>query len=283
MARPSSVMASMRASAIGLSSRCPSAASIRRRRADPTLHVVNLPVSAVNWAATEKYAESARYSHYMANSAESDYAALAGEVAAVAEQDRPEQGCRRRVSTLAVDARKRLASWPKDHYGYRADDVREMLGMLDEAISDLRVAAGETSFAIDLVATTPRAATEPRADAEGTDSGRSDRPGHRRCQGLGRGGRSCFDSSHRHCRHRQPAECRCPQPGRGRLADWAIHTIGEEVARRKGLRRAERDDAEARIELPPGAPTCAPCRACWKPSSARTSSLAASGPTKSTR
>ena len=33
---------------------------------DPNLHVVNLPVSAVNWVATEKYAESARYSHYMA-------------------------------------------------------------------------------------------------------------------------------------------------------------------------------------------------------------------------
>ena len=46
---------------------------------------------------------------------------------------------------MAVDARRRLASWPKDHYGYRADDVREMLGLLDEAISGLRVAAGETS------------------------------------------------------------------------------------------------------------------------------------------
>ena len=50
---------------------------------------------------------------------------------------------------MAVEARRRLASWPRDHYGYRADDVREMLGLLDEAISGLRAAAGETSFVLD--------------------------------------------------------------------------------------------------------------------------------------
>jgi hypothetical protein len=121
----------------------------------PSLHVVNLPVSAVNWAATEKYAESARYSHYMATSAESDYSALAGEVAGVLNRIVATKDPKARLN-LAVDARRRLASWPREHYGYRANDVREMLGMLDEAISDLRLAAGETSFAIDLIATPPQ-------------------------------------------------------------------------------------------------------------------------------
>jgi hypothetical protein len=121
---------------------------------DPTLHVVNLPVSAVNWTATEKYADSARHTHYMANSAESDYAALAGDVAATLNAIVLAKDAKARLN-LAVAARRRLASWPKDHYGYRADDVREMLGLLDEAISGLRVAAGETAFAIDLVATAP--------------------------------------------------------------------------------------------------------------------------------
>jgi hypothetical protein len=121
----------------------------------PSLHVVNLPVSAVNWAATEKYAESARYSHYMATSAESDYSSLAGEVAAVLNRIVATKDAKARL-TMAVDARRRLASWPREHYGYRANDVREMLGMLDEAISDLRLAAGETSFAIDLIATPPQ-------------------------------------------------------------------------------------------------------------------------------
>jgi hypothetical protein len=122
---------------------------------NPNLHVVNLPVSAVNWEATEKYAESARYSHYMANSAESDYTALAGEIAAVLNRIVLTRDARARLD-MAVDARKRLASWPREHYGYRAANVREMLGMLDEAISDLRLAAGETSFTIDLVADAPQ-------------------------------------------------------------------------------------------------------------------------------
>jgi hypothetical protein len=118
----------------------------------PALHVVNLPLSAVNWTATERYAESARYTHYVETKAEADYAALAGEVAAVLNAVVLATDPKGRL-TLAIDARRRLASWPREHYGYRADDVREMLGLLDEAISALRAAAGETSFSIDLVAT----------------------------------------------------------------------------------------------------------------------------------
>jgi hypothetical protein len=121
---------------------------------NPSLHVVNLPVSAVNWTATEKYAESARHTHYMANSAESDYAALAGDVAATLNAIVLANDAKARLN-MAVAARRRLATWPRDHYGYRAGDVREMLGLLDEAITGLRVAAGESSFAIDLVATAP--------------------------------------------------------------------------------------------------------------------------------
>lgn len=121
---------------------------------DPNLHVVNLPLSAVNWTATTKYAESARFSHYMATSAEADYAALAGDVAATLNAIVLAKDPKARL-TMAVDARRRLASWPREHHGYRADDVREMLGLLDEAISGLRVAAGETSFVLDLVATAP--------------------------------------------------------------------------------------------------------------------------------
>ena len=121
---------------------------------DPNLHVVNLPVSAVNWTATEKYAESARQSHYMANSAQSDYAALAGDVAATLNAIVLAKDPKARLN-MAVDARRRLATWPKDHYGYRSDDVAEMLGLLDEAISGLRIAAGETSFVIDLIAAAP--------------------------------------------------------------------------------------------------------------------------------
>jgi hypothetical protein len=127
---------------------------------DPNLHVVNLPVSAVNWIATTKYAESARFSHYMATSAETDYAALAGDVAATLNAIVFAKDPKARLD-MAVDARRRLASWPREHHGYRADDVREMLGLLDEAISGLRVAAGETSFELDLVATAAPSSDRP--------------------------------------------------------------------------------------------------------------------------
>jgi hypothetical protein len=127
------------------------------------MHVVNLPVSAINWTLTEKYARSARYAHYMENSAESDYAALAGNVAATLNGIVHAQDAKSRLD-MAVAARRRLASWPKDHYGYRADDVREMLGLLDEAIAGLRAAAGETSFALDLFATQEAAPRDPFGD-----------------------------------------------------------------------------------------------------------------------
>jgi hypothetical protein len=122
--------------------------------ADLNLHVVNIPAAAVNWTATTRYADSARYAHYIATNAEADYAALAGEVAAALNAivllKEPEAQL-----NMAVAARRRLASWPRDHYGYRAADVREMLGLLDEAISGLRVAAGQTTFVLDLVAAPP--------------------------------------------------------------------------------------------------------------------------------
>jgi hypothetical protein len=117
----------------------------------PNLHVVNLPASAVDWVATSKYAESARYSHYVATTAEADYAALTGEVASVLNSVMFTKDPAARLN-LATQARRRLASWPQDHYGYRSNDVREVLGLLDEVISDLRASAGDTTFSLELVA-----------------------------------------------------------------------------------------------------------------------------------
>src|SRR4029077_11016390 len=51
-------------------------------------------------------------------------------------------------------ARKTLADWPPRHYGYKQEDVRQMLSMLDEAIADLRVATGAQRFDLNLVAVT---------------------------------------------------------------------------------------------------------------------------------
>jgi hypothetical protein len=128
---------------------------------EPNLHMVNIPAEAVNWTATAKYARATRFAQYVETRAESDYAAFTGDVAAVLNAIVLNKDPKTRLE-MAVGARRRLASWPRDHYGYRAGDVADVLGMLDEAISSMRAAAGETTFSLDLIADagTPMAAAD---------------------------------------------------------------------------------------------------------------------------
>ena len=44
---------------------------------------------------------------------------------------------------MAQEARGNLARWPSQNFGYRAAEVAQLTGMLDEVISELRVAAGQ--------------------------------------------------------------------------------------------------------------------------------------------
>ena len=44
---------------------------------------------------------------------------------------------------LAEQARRTLIDWPAGHYGYRQKDIREIVGLLDEAISDLQASLGQ--------------------------------------------------------------------------------------------------------------------------------------------
>jgi len=59
-------------------------------------------------------------------------------------------------------ARKTLADWPQSHFNYRAAEVRQLLGMLDEAIADLEASRSPGRFALSLSAfTDPPAIVEP--------------------------------------------------------------------------------------------------------------------------
>src|SRR5438093_11338599 len=49
---------------------------------NPPLHLVNLPITRVDWDRTTRYATTARASHYIETQAENDYAALSNDVAA---------------------------------------------------------------------------------------------------------------------------------------------------------------------------------------------------------
>jgi hypothetical protein len=122
--------------------------------AAPELQLVTLAAGRVDWPRTERYASAARATHYAATRAEDDYAQFSNQVAAVLTGIAREPDAARRLA-MAESARKAMAEWPRDHYGYRATDVQQMLTLIDEVVSELRVAAGQDSFELGLVASTP--------------------------------------------------------------------------------------------------------------------------------
>jgi hypothetical protein len=115
------------------------------------LHLVDIPADQVDWQRTDRYADSARADHYIRTRAEADYAALTNEVAHTLNQVALTTEASGRLE-IAEAARKALAGWPAAHYNYRWEDVQQMLSMLDEAIADLRAAAGGQRFDLALSA-----------------------------------------------------------------------------------------------------------------------------------
>jgi hypothetical protein len=115
------------------------------------LQVVNLPASQVDWRATEQYRDAVRYTAYAASRGEQDYRALTSDIAAALNELARTRDPVTRLE-VAERARRTVADWPRTHYGYRSGDVREMLSLLDAAVSELRVAAGAKEFDLSLVA-----------------------------------------------------------------------------------------------------------------------------------
>lgn len=127
--------------------------SIPMRRGDPgaELHLVSIPDEQVDWERTTSYAEAVKAAGYAATRGDADFARLSDEVARtlneVALIDDPAERLAR-----AEQARKALNDWPGRHYGYRAAEVRDILGMLDEVIAEMRAASGLGRFDLALVA-----------------------------------------------------------------------------------------------------------------------------------
>lgn len=128
----------------------------------PRLHAVTLPASVIDWRRTDRYASSARYQRYAQTRGEEDFLRLSNDVAAVLNEILLTKD-RTRALEIAQQARATLAGWPREHYGYRQQDVRDIVAVVDEAISDLRAAAGTRSFDLALVAMAPDVEIEPLA------------------------------------------------------------------------------------------------------------------------
>lgn len=127
---------------------------------EPRLHVVTIPAANVDWVRTERYVASARYQHYAATRGEEDFARLSAEVARVLNEVALTSDPHRALR-IAEQARRTLIAWPQAHFGYRQRDVREIVALLDEAMSDLRASAGIGAFDLSFVAMAADVPLEP--------------------------------------------------------------------------------------------------------------------------
>jgi hypothetical protein len=117
------------------------------------LHLVSLPAARVDWRRTEQYADAVRARRYAADRGEEEFARLSADVARIVNEVALVKDPTERL-VFAERARRSLADWPGKHYGYRAKDVHQMVGVLDEVIGGLRAAAGLGQFDLALTATT---------------------------------------------------------------------------------------------------------------------------------
>ena len=140
-----------------------------RLTADPVeLHLVNIPSGRVDWPRTEQYAETVHAVRYADTRGEADFAKFSSELAKALNDVARVADPGVRLAT-AERARQALAEWPASHYGYRIGEVRQSLDVLDEIISQLRVAVGQTSFDLSLsapLAVPPPPPLPPPTDAE---------------------------------------------------------------------------------------------------------------------
>jgi hypothetical protein len=119
----------------------------------PQLQLVSLSESAVDWPRTEAYAEAARAKRFVETRAEAEFSRLSEAVATTLNQVALTKDPARRLA-IADQARRMLADWPAHNYSYRSGDVAQLAALLDEVVSELRVAAGQSRFELNLVANT---------------------------------------------------------------------------------------------------------------------------------
>ena len=115
------------------------------------LRMTTLAAADVDWERTNRYTESMRAAHYASTRGEADFAAMSAVVARTLSDVAVTPGAAAQLA-LAERARRQLEAWPREHYGYRAEEVRQTIALLDEVIAGLRAAAGGTSFDVALVA-----------------------------------------------------------------------------------------------------------------------------------
>src|SRR5687768_6935646 len=101
--------------------------------ASATLQLVSIDASAVDWDRTEQYTLAVRARHYAATRGDNDFALLGNRVTEAMNDITLTTDPVRRLA-MAEEARRNLARWPSENYGYRASEVAQLVSMLDEVV-----------------------------------------------------------------------------------------------------------------------------------------------------
>ena len=113
--------------------------------------VAMVRTALVDWEKTDRYAASARYQRYAETRGEEDYLRLSNDVADVLNTIALSTD-RQQALAIAERARQTVLAWPQTHFGYRQNDIREIVSLLDQAVSSLRAVGGGNPFQLSLVA-----------------------------------------------------------------------------------------------------------------------------------
>jgi hypothetical protein len=112
------------------------------------LQLMSLPAASVDLDRTARYATSVRAAHYARTRGEADYASMTAEVRQAIDHLAKVEDSAKRLA-LAEEAKRRLLKWSRDNFSYRAADIRELAGLFDEVIAELRLAAGESTITLE--------------------------------------------------------------------------------------------------------------------------------------
>ena len=126
----------------------------------PPLQLVSIAESAVDWTTTERYVMSARAEQYAVARGESDFLALNNRVAQVLNEIALTADPARRLS-LARYARDLLSGWGRTSYGYRAAEVAELSGFVDQVLAEILASGIGESMELSFVATVGPPPTMP--------------------------------------------------------------------------------------------------------------------------
>jgi hypothetical protein len=128
--------------------------------ASPKVQLISIPADWVDWPRTEGYAASVRYHRYIETRAAADFAALEAQVAALLNRIALARGPED-AQAIADEARRLLIAWPAAHHGYRQEDVRDIVALIDEAVSGVGVRTGTGALQLSLVPDAIELSREP--------------------------------------------------------------------------------------------------------------------------